>query len=71
MKKLFLFLILTFTTLNVYAKWAFIGSTVNVMTYGIDLIRSYDPTKVGCSSDDFYDGMHPKDKCVWKRCFRS
>lgn len=36
------------------------------VTYGIDLIGSYDPTKVGCSSEDFYDGMHPKDKCMEK-----
>jgi peptidoglycan/LPS O-acetylase OafA/YrhL len=33
---------------------------------GIELIGSYDPTKVGCSSEDFYDGMHPKDKCINK-----
>ncbi len=36
------------------------------MTHGIRLIGSYDPTKVGCSSEDFYDGMHPKDKCLEK-----
>lgn len=33
---------------------------------GVELIGSYDPTKVGCSSEDFYDGMHPKDKCINK-----
>ena len=33
---------------------------------GVQLIGSYDPTKVGCSSEDFYDGMHPKDKCMEK-----
>lgn len=36
------------------------------MTYRVDLIGSYDPTKVGCTSEDFYDGMHPKDKCMGK-----
>lgn len=34
--------------------------------YGVQLIGSYDPIKVGCSSEDFYDGMHPKDKCMKK-----
>lgn len=33
---------------------------------GAEVIGSYDPVKVGCSSEDFYDGMHPKDKCVDK-----
>jgi peptidoglycan/LPS O-acetylase OafA/YrhL len=33
---------------------------------GVQLIGSYDPTKVGCYSEDFYDGMHPKDKCMEK-----
>ena len=33
MKKLILFLVLIFTTLNVYAKWVFIGSVNDVMTY--------------------------------------
>lgn len=36
------------------------------LTNGVQLIGSYDPTKVGCSSEDFYDGMHPKDKCMEK-----
>jgi hypothetical protein len=36
------------------------------LTYGVQLIGSYDPTKVGCSSEDFYDGMHPKDNCMEK-----
>ena len=36
------------------------------VSYGVELIGSYDPTKVGCSSEDFYDGMHPKDKCMEK-----
>ncbi len=34
--------------------------------YGVQLIGSYDPTKVGCSSEDFYDGMHPKADCINK-----
>jgi len=33
---------------------------------GAEVIGSYDPVKVGCASNDFYDGMHPKDKCVDK-----
>lgn len=36
------------------------------VTYGVQLIGSYNPTKVGCSSEDFYDGMHPKEKCIEK-----
>ncbi len=36
------------------------------MANGVQLIGSYDPTKVGCSSEDFLDGMHPKDKCMEK-----
>jgi len=34
--------------------------------HGIQIIGSYDPNKVGCSSADFYDGMHPKDVCMGK-----
>jgi hypothetical protein len=30
----------------------------------IKIIGAYDPIKVGCSSADFYDGMHPKDVCM-------
>lgn len=33
---------------------------------GAKVIGSYDPSKVGCSSEDFYDGMHPKDRCIDK-----
>ncbi|MGG5872025.1 acyltransferase family protein [Pseudomonas peli] len=33
---------------------------------GIQVIGSYDPVKVGCSYEDFYDGMHPKDECMAK-----
>jgi hypothetical protein len=36
------------------------------VTCNIDIIGSYDPIKAGCSSDEFYDGMHPKDKCMEK-----
>ena len=36
------------------------------VTNGVQLIGSYDPTYVGCSSEDFYDGMHPKEKCMEK-----
>ena len=31
---------------------------------GITIIGSYDPGKVGCREDEFYDGMHPKDVCM-------
>lgn len=33
---------------------------------GAEVVGSYDPVKVGCSSEEFYDGMHPKDKCIDK-----
>jgi len=33
---------------------------------GVEIIGSYDPNKVGCSFEHFYDGMHPKDKCINK-----
>ena len=36
------------------------------VTNGVQLIGSYDPTKVGCSTEDFYDGIHPKDNCMKK-----
>ena len=32
----------------------------------VSIIGSYDPEVVGCSSDEFYDGMHPKDSCMNK-----
>src|SRR5579862_3105289 len=31
---------------------------------GVEIIGSYDPAKVGCNSNDFYDGMHPKATCM-------
>jgi len=36
------------------------------MIYGVELIGSYNPTRVGCSSEEFFDGIHPKDKCMEK-----
>ena len=33
---------------------------------GIDIIGSYNPSIVGCTSEDFYDGMHPKERCMKK-----
>lgn len=33
---------------------------------GAIVIGSYDPAKASCSSEEFYDGMHPKDKCIDK-----
>lgn len=31
---------------------------------GIQLIGSYDPNLVGCSVQEFYDGMHPRVDCM-------
>ena len=31
---------------------------------GVEIIGSYDPGKMGCHSNDFYDGMHPKGTCM-------
>jgi peptidoglycan/LPS O-acetylase OafA/YrhL len=33
---------------------------------GATVIGSYDPVRCGCSSEEFYDGMHPKDSCMEK-----
>lgn len=33
---------------------------------GIAILGSYDPVRVGCSADDFYDGMHPNERCMRK-----
>lgn len=41
MKKLFLFLILTFTTLNVYAKWVFFDNAIRELAYGKETYDSY------------------------------
>lgn len=32
----------------------------------IKVFGSYDPVKVGCTSEEFFDGMHPKDTCMEK-----
>ena len=34
--------------------------------YGVELVGSYDPRRVGCSKSEFYDGMHPKLSCMTK-----
>ena len=34
--------------------------------YGVEVIGSYDPRKVGCNADEFFDGMHPNDSCMQK-----
>ena len=34
--------------------------------FGINVLGSYDPSKVGCNANDFYDGMHPKEGCMAK-----
>lgn len=33
---------------------------------GIPIIGSYNPEQIGCSSCEFYDGMHPKSSCMSK-----
>jgi peptidoglycan/LPS O-acetylase OafA/YrhL len=33
---------------------------------GVHIVGSYDPSRVGCKSEEFYDGMHPKDSCMKK-----
>ena len=30
----------------------------------IQIIGSYNPNNCGCSENDFFDGMHPKDSCI-------
>ena len=32
----------------------------------IRVIGSYDPTKNKCSREEFYDGAHPKDSCMYR-----
>ncbi len=34
--------------------------------HNVGIIGSYDPALVGCTSDEFYDGMHPKEACMNK-----
>ena len=34
--------------------------------HGVKIIGSYNPYKVGCTSTDFYDGIHPNDVCMGK-----
>ena len=34
------------------------------MEIGIKSIGSYNPNRVNCLSEDFYDGMHPNDICM-------
>ena len=33
---------------------------------GIQVIGSFDPKKINCTSEEFYDEMHPKDLCLAK-----
>ena len=32
----------------------------------ITVIGSYNPVKIGCSKDEFFDGMHGTPKCLIK-----
>lgn len=29
----------------------------------VSILGSYDPSRVGCTEEDFYDGMHPRAQC--------
>ena len=33
---------------------------------GVQVIGSYNPIHIGCTADDFFNGAHPKAKCVTK-----
>ena len=33
---------------------------------GIQVIGSFDPKKINCTSEEFYDEMYPKDLCLTK-----
>ena len=33
---------------------------------GLRLLGSYDPNKVGCLEQEFFDGMHPRGSCMAK-----
>ena len=33
---------------------------------GVQVIGSYNPIHIGCTADDFFDGAHPRAKCVTK-----
>lgn len=33
---------------------------------GVAVVGSYDPSRVGCTADEFIDGMHPTDNCMKK-----
>ena len=33
---------------------------------GIQVIGSFDPKKINCKSEEFYDDRHPKDLCLTK-----
>ena len=34
--------------------------------HNISVLGSYDPSNVGCTDSEFYDGMHPKSECLKK-----
>jgi peptidoglycan/LPS O-acetylase OafA/YrhL len=45
--------------LEIEKKFRAISSSLNIQILG-----SYNSQKCGCTKFDFYDGMHPKDKCI-------
>jgi hypothetical protein len=47
--------------LSVEKKIHQIAKKLNIIVVG-----SYDPNKVGCKTDEFYDAMHAKDTCLSK-----
>jgi hypothetical protein len=34
--------------------------------YDLEILGSYDPIRIGCAKNEFYDGMHPKEECMTK-----
>ena len=32
----------------------------------LKIIGSFNPQKIGCNKNEFFDGMHPKDSCMKK-----
>jgi hypothetical protein len=34
------------------------------LKHNIQIIGSYDASNIGSQADEFYDGMHPKAKCM-------
>lgn len=50
--------------LEIENKFKELGVSLDVPVLG-----SYNPAVIGCSDNEFYDGMHPKDSCMDKVMF--